>query len=351
MFVPQFNISNKMTNALTAIERARGFLEAATLSSVWIEKMQEKALVLEAHHTTHIEGTTLTLEQSEKLLAGQKLTVVNSDDAQEVLNYRKAFDLVSRYVVDGKPITESLIREVHRQLVLNVRGNAAAPGEYRKLQNYVVNAGTKEVIYTPPPAYEVPMMMQSLVDWIRDSDVDVEKHPVLVAGIAQFQLVHIHPFLDGNGRTARLLSTLCLYRSGYDFKKLFTISQYYDQNRSDYYKAIQSVRENNMDMSAWLEYFVTGLATQLTDIKQVGKKIIQHDVLLNKHVLSDRQQLAITHILEHRHLGIQEFEDLCPGLSRRTLQRELKVLLDANIIEGEGSTSDKRYILKVDVRD
>jgi len=85
---------------------------------------------------------------------------------------------------------------------------------------------------------------------------------VLVSGIAQFQLVQIHPFLDGNGRTSRLLSTLCLYRAGYDFRRLFTISQYYDRDRTAFYRAIQGVRESGMDMTGWLEYFVEGLATQ-----------------------------------------------------------------------------------------
>jgi len=72
---------------------------------------------------------------------------------------------------------------------------------------------------------------------------------------------HIHPFLDGNGRTSRLLSTLCLYRAGYDFKRLFTISEYYDRDRAAFYRAIQGVRERDMDMTGWLEYFLTGLAT------------------------------------------------------------------------------------------
>jgi Fic family protein len=78
---------------------------------------------------------------------------------------------------------------------------------------------------------------------------------VLVAAIAQFQLVHIHPFVDGDGRTARLLSTLCLYRSGYDFKRLFTISEYYARNRAAHYRALQTVREQNLDLTGWLEYF------------------------------------------------------------------------------------------------
>ena len=91
--------------------------------------------------------------------------------------------------------------------------------------------------------------------WLNtESDV----HPVLVSGVAQFQLVHIHPFVDGNGRTSRLLSTLCLYRAGYDFKRHFSVSEYYDRNRTGFYTALQSVREHEMDLTGWLDYFVEG---------------------------------------------------------------------------------------------
>jgi len=340
MFKPKFVISNDTANALTAIERVRGFLEAATLSPEWMKKMQNKALILEAYHTTHIEGTQLTLKESEQLWAGQHLAAVNPDDVKELLNYRQAFELVAHYIGDGEPINEGLIREIHKRLVQDVRGNSATPGAYRKIQNYVVNSKTKEVIYTPPPAYEISQMMQTLINWINHEDVI---HPVLVSGIAQFQLVHIHPFLDGNGRSARLLSTLCLYRSGYDFKKLFTISEYYDRNRADYYQAIQSVRNNDMDMTQWLEYFSVGLATQLYEIKDLGKQVIKKDVLLKQHRLSERQKLAIEYITKQGSLTIQEFEKICPGVTRRTLQRELKGLMDKEIIVSSGATSNLLY--------
>ena len=210
-FTPRFTITNPITAALTKIERARGFIEAAQLSEEWLSAMQARAMVLEAHHTTHIEGTHLTLEQSKSLLEGLEVPEADPDDARELLNYLDAFDLVSDYLGTGEPITEGLIREIHKRLVQGVRGNAAAPGEYRKVQNYVVNSRTQEVIYTPPPAHDVAPMMTDLIAWLGAAQ---ETSPVLVAGIAQFQLVHIHPFLDGNGRAARLLSTLCLYREG-----------------------------------------------------------------------------------------------------------------------------------------
>ena len=343
MFKPLFNISNQTANALAAIERARGFLEAATLSQEWLEKMQNKALLSEAHHTTHIEGTKLTLKESEQLWQGQHLADVNPDDERELLNYRDAFELVSRYVGDGEPITEGLIREIHKRLVQGVRGDAATPGLYRKIQNYVANSKTKEVIYTPPPAYEISNMMQALVDCLNEEETI---HPVLVSGIAQFHLVHIHPFLDGNGRTARLLSTLCLYRKGYNFKKLFTISEYYDRNRADYYKTIQSVRENDMDMTRWLEYFSEGLAVQLREIKTLGKQAIKQSFLAKEHHLSERQRLAVEHMATEGGLSIQQFEKMCPDVTRRTLQRELKDLIDKGLVESSGATSNLIYQLK-----
>lgn len=343
MFKPKFDLTNKIAAALTAIERARGFLEAATLSEIWIKAMQNRALILEAHHTTHIEGTELTLEQSEQLLAGKNLENADPDDVRELLNYKGAFALVAEYLGHGDPVTEGLIREIHKHLVSGVRGNSAAPGEYRKIQNYVVNSQTKQVIYSPPAAYEVPSMMANLVSWINK---EREINAVLISGISQFQFVHIHPFLDGNGRTARLLSTLCLYQRGYDFKQLFAISEYYDRNRTDYYRAIQSVRENDMNMTGWLEYFCDGLATQLQEVKERGARAIKNDVIAKQHHLSVRQASAVDYVLERGSLSIQEYENMCSDVTRRTLQRELRDLVDKGVFEVSGATTNLLYKLK-----
>lgn len=341
-FEPTFTITKPMLNDLMDIVKVKGFLEAAVLSDEWISDMQDKALILEAYHTTHIEGTQLTLEQSEQLLKGEEVKNTNPDDVKELINYREAFDLVAGYLDSGKPITEGLVREIHKTLVEGVRGNSAAPGEYRKIQNYVVNSKTGETVYTPPPAYEIQLMMQELVDYLNQFD---DVHPVLLSGIAQFQLVHIHPFLDGNGRTARLLSTLCLYRSGYDFKRLFTISEYYDQNRIDYYEALQNVRKNNMDLTGWLEYFTHGLSEQMHEIKQVGESVIRADVIVKKYNLSQKQNLALRHIIQYGELTIKDFEQLSQGTPRRSLQRELKGLVDLSLIQTKGSTNRLTYHL------
>jgi len=149
-FNPTFNITHRIAAALTQIERARGFLDAATLSKDWLKAMSRQAFLLEAHHTTHIEGTRLTLDQSTRLLDGQAVAETDAEDVRELLNYRDAFSLVSDYLNDGGPVTEALVREIHKRLVNGVRGGSAKPGEYRLVQNFVANAATGKIIYTPP---------------------------------------------------------------------------------------------------------------------------------------------------------------------------------------------------------
>ena len=242
----------------------------------------------------------MSLEQAQSILEGKKLKGINRDDEKELLNYKKAMDSIAKYIGKDDPIAEGIIRELHKIAVKGVRGEKADPGNYRKIQNYVANSLTREIIYTPPGPLEVPHLMREFVDWINRVE---DMSPVLTAGIAQFQFVPIHPFIDGNGRTARLLSTLILYKTGYDFKRLFSISEYYDKDRPGYYKAIQTVRNNNMDITVWLGYFVTGLRSPMEEIQEKGKQIIKQDTALQKIKragLNARQEKAIKYLLRKR---------------------------------------------------
>ena len=186
--------------------------------------------------------------------------------------------------------------------------------------------------------------MQELVAWLR---AESAIHPVLVAGLAQYQLVHIHPFLDGNGRTSRLLSTLCLYRVGYDFKRLFTLSEYYDRDRQAFYQAIRSVLAQGMDLTGWLEFFVAGLATQLGEVVASGKRAMFTDVVAREYGLNSRQALVVGGLLERAELRIEDLEELCPGVNRRTLQRDLQGLIRRGVAKSTGAARAVRYTLKI----
>ncbi|MDP2682851.1 MAG: Fic family protein [Deltaproteobacteria bacterium] len=347
MFKPKFTITPKINKALVEIERVRGFLDAVKLKDDWIADMQKKALILESHHSTHIEGTALSLEQAQSILEGNRLKGINRDDEKELLNYKKAMDFISKYLGKDDPITEGIVRELHKVTVKGVRGDKADPGNYRKIQNYVVNSLTREVIYTPPAPFEVPHLMREFVHWINKTG---DLSPVLIAGIAQFQFVHIHPFIDGNGRTARLLSTLILYKTGYDFKRLFTISEYYDKDRPSYYKAIQSVRNNAMDMSGWLEYFVTGLRLQMKEIREKGEQIVKQDNALQKIKRLDlnvRQEKAIKYLLRTGAISVGEYQTVAFCI-RRTAQRDLEDMMKKGIIKSVAKSKTdptRHYVL------
>ncbi len=146
------------------------------MSDDWVRDMGAEALIKEAHHTTHIEGTRLMRDQAERLWRGEAVPEADPDDSRELLNYRSAFEFVSDCLDSGDPITKGLIREIHRKLVEGVRGGKADPG----IQNYVANSSTSEVIYTPPSAVEVPIIMSEMVKWLNP---DLEIHPVLISGI------------------------------------------------------------------------------------------------------------------------------------------------------------------------
>jgi len=343
IFQPKFTIAPKINKGLVEIERVRGFLEAIKLKDEWFADMQEESLIMETHYSTHIEGTELSLEQARNILEGKDVEGVKSDDKKELLNYKKAMDFISKYLWTEDPITQGLIRELHKILVKGVRGNQADPGNYRKVQNYVVNSRTKEAIYTPPPPLEVPHLMKDFVEWLNKRG---DLSPILTAGIAQFQFVHIHPFLDGNGRTARLLSTLILYKTGYDFKRLFTISEYYDNDRPAYYKAIQSVRQNNMDMTCWLEYFVEGLNAQMTEIHEKGKKIIIAETFVKKlksYNINIRQEKIIRYLAINDRINNEQCQKLCDSI-KRTVTRDLTVLVEKGILERKGEKKGTYYI-------
>ncbi len=346
MFKPKFTITNLINNSLLEIERARGFLDAANLKEEWIKHMQSEAIILEAHHSTHIEGTQLTLSQAQRILEGKPIKSIKQDDRQELLNYKEAMDFVSEYLGKKLHITEDLIQDIHQILVRDVRGGTLEPGQYRKVQNYVVNSLTREIIYTPPPPSKVPQFMEEFVEWL-NSDSDIS--PVLIAGISQHHFVDVHPFLDGNGRTARVLSTLILYQNGYDFKKLFSISEYYDKNRHKYYDTIQSVRDNDMDMTVWLEYFTEGLRNQLMEVKTKGEKAIKKeivDVKIKDFNLNPRQQKALDYLLENQSINNSLYQNICKTI-KRTATRDLTDLVELGLLEKHGEKKGTYYTLKL----
>jgi len=162
--------------------------------------------------------------------------------------------------------------------------------------------------------------------------------------------VRIHPFVDGNGRVARALSTLILFVKGYDIRKFFSLEEYFDRNATNYYTALQSVEKKEGDLTIWLEYFTQGLAIELSKIKEKVEKISVDGKLREKLggkplMLTDRQLKIIEYIQSTGFLQNQAFEELFPMVSEDTILNELKSLLKNGIIKKHGITKGAKYVM------
>jgi Fic family protein len=229
-------------------------------------------------------------------------------------------------------------------------------GVYRKTQVVVRNSLTGEISFRPPPALEVPYLIKAILTWLRSQPLE-EIHPVLKAGIVQYEIVCIHPFIDGNGRVARAFTTLILFREKYNIKRFFSLEEYYDKDAQEYYKALQAVSGGrggsgaSHDLTPWLEYFTLGLAVELNRIKERVQKL-STDVHIKERLggrqvyLNERQITIVEYIQKTGFLQNKAFKELFPKISEDTVLRDLKDLINKGIIKKRGKTKAARYVLK-----
>jgi len=285
LFEPKYEITPLMIRQIMAIAMTRGCLEAVRKQPQWIKELRAEARVNDVLSSVQIEGNSLTREQAFQLVRDGAPTQVG-DSEREFLNYLDAFDAIE--MLRGERDYEIHARDLlalHSKLVKGVRGGDRFAGQFRKEDVCIGDRKGEEVTvhHQPPPWTEVEGHLQQLLDWLeRVKNKPTHKqvvagqddpwvHPVIIAGIAQHRLVWIHPFVDGNGRTARLFTTMLLYTRGYDFKYLFDLSSYYNRNRDAYYEALRTV-DRTGDYTNWLMYFMGGFSMQMYNIRQHALK-------------------------------------------------------------------------------
>jgi Fic family protein len=349
MFTPKFIITNKILKNIGGIEASKEVIDHAPLLPYYEKEFRKDAMVRSVHHGTHIEGNELNFSQAERVLDGQDVPA-RERDIQEIINYREVMKFVENsQQTEGKEVTESIIKKIHKLTVDRILDSEKC-GEYRKTQVVVKNSITREVSFRPPMAAAVIFQIKDLIAFINSSSGE-DVHPVLKSGIVHYELVRIHPFVDGNGRVARALSTLILFKEGYDIRKFFSLEEYFDSNALSYYDALQSVEKNNGDLTRWLEYFSLGLAIELSKIKDRVEKISVDAKLKEKLggrplMLSERQLKIIEYIQKTGHLQNKAFSQLFPMISEDTILNELKELLKKGIIKKQGVTKGAKYIMK-----
>jgi Fic family protein len=349
MFEPKFTISNKILKNVGIIEACKEIIDNAPLLPYYEREFQNDALVRTVHYGTHIEGNELNLSQAEKVLSGADIPA-RERDIQEVINYRKVMEYITNFQFPNSDfkITENIIKEIHKLTVSKILEKEKC-GEYRSTQVVVRNTASGEVSFRPPMAVTVPGQVNDLLAFINSLN-NKDIHAVLRGGIVHYELVRIHPFLDGNGRVARALSTLILFMDGYDIRRFFSLEEYFDSDAQKYYEALQSVTKKEGDLTNWLEYFSLGLAIELSKIKDKVEKI-SIDAKLKERLggkpllLSDRQLKLIEYIQKVGFLQNQAFPSLFPMVSEDTILNELKVLLKEGIVKKQGKTKAARYVM------
>jgi Fic family protein len=311
----------------------------------WEVELRQEALARSVHHSTSIEGNPLSLEEVTDLLAGRDV-LAHAREKQEVLNYAEVLHYVDQHFLGQKqPITEQTILHLHALVVKDILLPADS-GQYRRVPVIVGVPATGEVVYRPPDWEDVPELMADLVTWLNSSEA-ATLMPVLEAGIAHYELVRIHPFVDGNGRAARALATLILAQRDFDTKRFFALDEYYNQERSNYYEALRSVN-STQDLTEWLEYFVQGIAVEMVRVERRVEELeglyrIQTET--EQISLNPRQIRLLDYLRQSGgHISNREYQTLF-GVSRRTASNDLGELTAHGLLVVEGAGRTTKYRL------
>ncbi|HEC64499.1 MAG TPA: Fic family protein [bacterium] len=341
MFKPDFQITNNILQQIAEIEASKQIIENAPLVPAWERRFKEEAVIRQVHHSTAIEGNELNYTEAKDLVEGKKIDSMRKRDVQEILNYRKAISFISSN--KKYELTLDFILSLNKTLLADIM-DAGELGKLREKGVVIMSSKTQDVVMEPPSGKEIGSEIEDLLDWYNKDSQAV--NPILVSGILQHEVARIHPFIEGNGRTARLLSTWSLYVTGYDIKEFFSLDEYYDQDAKSYYDALASADDG--ELTKWLEYFTRGLGEELSRVK--GKILdISRDVKLRKTAgqvaLSDRQIKLIQFMEENESLQNRDWKTLLPDVSDDTILRDLKDLIDKKVVKKGGRTKAAKYQL------
>ncbi len=343
MYQPKFTFTNEIVKNLTYIAESRAFILNAPLVPEWEVSLRRDAILRSAHSSTAIEGNPLTLKDVSALADGRQV-MARRKDRQEVLNYLEALDRVPAFTKRKQFALNDLL-EIHEIVTKETLNNPQDVGVLRDRQVRVVN-GLGETVFMPPLTEEVPDLIAEFLDWFNSTAIE-EVDSVIVAGLTHYEMVRIHPFIDGNGRTARIMATLLLYKRGFDLKRFFALDDYYDHDRPAYYAALQTVDPEIIDVTEWLEYFTDGVAASM---KTVREKVLglSKDVKILKErgqvALNERQMKIVEFIVDEGRITNRDVRIMF-NLSNRAALDEIYKLMKLKVLKQEGSGRSVHYIL------
>jgi Fic family protein len=331
-YQPQFNITPALLSRAEQIAALRERILAVTVEVPWIPALQRDTRTRNTHSSTAIEGNPLTLEQVRAVEEGREIPAVAARAKREVINYFAALRFVEKNAAK-KTLSHEEILRLHKIMAGDVMEQGTA-GRYRTI---AVRVGR----YVPPPPGDVSGLMFELLAWWNKESPKMS--PVLSSAIIHYRFESIHPFADGNGRTGRALALWELYRRGFDTHHIFSVDEFYWENRPRYYAALDAVRRKGEDLTGWLEYAAEGLQLTLERVWTRVQKLSAGSTR-TKLVLRPKQEQLLQLLRDHKSMTPQEIWDAL-GVTKQGAIKLMQPLLDAGLVRRVGTRKSGRYIL------
>jgi Fic family protein len=331
-YEPYYTISPRLLTLVETVAALRERIQGAAIALSWIPALQKDTRTRNVHASTAIEGNPLTLEQVRALEEGRDLAASDQRSQREVLNYFAGLSYIEKKA-DKEMVRHEDVFELHRILAGGVMDQGEA-GRYRSIAVRVGN-------YMPPAPTEVSGLMFELLEWWNNKADGIS--PVLSSAILHYRFEAIHPFADGNGRTGRALALWELYRRGFDTHHIFSVDEYYREDRPRYYAALQAVRQTGEDLTAWLEYTTEGLPLTLERV-WLRTQTLQLNTP-TKIVLRPKQERLLHLLRDHGSMAPSELWAAL-DISRQGAMDLLRPLLEAGMVEKIGGKKTGRYALR-----
>ena len=344
-YQPIFKVSDRVRRHLQDIERLRSTIIGGHILPAVEASVRHRASVESVHSSTSIEGNPLDINQVRAVISSDRVLTKQEYAEIEVYNYKQALDYIDRRRSGGDIALDDILK-LH-QIITDRLLDSTRNGKIRHRPVYIENE-QHQIIYTAVDAPQVKNELIDLLNWVKDNQFVL--HPVIIGAIIHFHLAAIHPFSDGNGRTARATTALYLALAHYDNDGTLTLDTYYASDRPSYYAILRRLNGENYassqqaDLTPWLEYFAEGYLTSLR-VLDAEIRLLSLATLTDKPALDRNDQDIISYVAKFGSLNISEAESILPELSRRTIQHRLKRLVDQGYLDLVGATHEAKYVL------
>jgi len=342
-YLPQYQLTPKLVSLITQIERLYGQIEGLKIPQKLELNLKRNNLIQSSHASNKVEGNPLTLPEVTNLLLNDRVPV--NRDEKEVVNYFEILSNLKNYT--ETPFGIELLKRIHLQLMDGIanfagkiRNERVVIGKFHEKKKESQEGFSLKVKHEPPfhKQKEIEEELKNLFTWVNSKD---EIPAILKAGLFHHQLVYLHPFEDGNGRVARLLTALLFLKQGYDINRYFILDDYYDIDRIQYSDGLHEADKGNV--AIWLEYFAEGVKYSLQSALSKFENAMKTVSIAKRPTNKEKEVLQIM----ERQPEITSAEIAKKfKVSRQQAHNLLKALVEKGFVERKGSTKSSYYVMK-----